>query len=74
MSVSSAFLPTNFAQIIMKHSKHPMTSSTGIDLSKILDGQTKILGGQKVVKSDKCIGVSQLLGGTCPGCPQSLHL
>ena len=25
--------------------------------------------GQKVVKSDKCMYVSQLLGGTCPGCP-----
>jgi len=22
-----------------------------------------------VLKSDKCMGVSQLLGGTCPGCP-----
>ena len=29
---------------------------------------------QKVVKSDKCMGVSQLLGGTCPGCPLSLRL
>ena len=35
---------------------------TCVDLSKILDGQNKILGGQKVVKSDKCMGVSQLLG------------
>ena len=35
--------------------------TTGVDLSKILVGQTKILGG-KVVKSDKYIGVSQLLG------------
>jgi len=34
----------------------------GVDLSKILGGQTKIYGGQKVVKSDKCMGVSQLLG------------
>ena len=42
---------------------------TGVDLSKILGGQTKILGGEKVVNSDKCMGVSQLLGGTCPGCP-----
>src|SRR6218665_2419053 len=25
--------------------------------------------GQKVVKSDKCMGVSQLLGGKCPGNP-----
>jgi len=30
-------------------------------LSKLLGGQTKILG-EKVVKSDKCMGVSQLLG------------
>jgi len=22
-----------------------------------------------MVKSDKCMGVSQLLGGMCPGCP-----
>ena len=27
-----------------------------------------------MVKSDKYIGVSQLLGDTCPGCPQSLLL
>src|SRR6218665_2767255 len=27
------------------------------------------IGGQKMVKSDKCMGISQLLGGTCPGCP-----
>ena len=40
---------------------------TGVDLSTILGGQTKILGGQEMVKSDKCMGVSQLLGGTCPG-------
>jgi len=43
---------------------------TGVDLSKIFGGQSKILGRQKVVKSDKCMGVSQLLGGTCPGCPK----
>src|SRR6218665_3971464 len=47
----------------------PGNISTGIDLSKILGGQTKILGGKKVVKSDKCMGDSQLMGGTCPGCP-----
>ena len=46
---------------------------TGVDLSKILGGQTKILGGQKVVKSDKCMGVSQLLGGMCPGCPPKVY-
>jgi len=46
---------------------------TGVDLSKILGGQTKILGGQKVVKSDKCMGVFQLFGGTCPGCPPKVY-
>ena len=44
-------------------------SATGIDLLKILGGQTKILEGQKVVKGDKCKGISQLLGGTCLGGP-----
>jgi len=43
--------------------------STGIDLSKILGGQTKIWGAKGGKKSAKCMGVSQLLGGTCPGCP-----
>jgi len=31
-----------------------------------LVGKPKYWEGQKVVKSDKCIGVSQLLGGKCP--------
>ena len=35
--------------------------TTDADLSKILGGQTKILG-RKVVKGDECMGVSQLLG------------
>jgi len=43
---------------------------TGVDLSKILGGQTKILGGTKGGKSDKCTGVSQLLGAA----PLSLRL
>ena len=34
---------------------------TGVELSKILGGWTKILG-EKVVKSDKYMGDSQLLG------------
>ena len=42
--------------------------STGVDLSKILGGQTKILGG-KVVKSDKCMDVSQLFMRHVPGLP-----
>src|SRR6218665_540426 len=41
---------------------------TGVDLSKILGGQTKILG-ENMVKSNKCMDVSQLLEGTCPDCP-----
>jgi len=41
---------------------------TGVDLTKILGEETKTLG-EKVVKSDKCMGVSQLLWGTCPGSP-----
>jgi len=41
----------------------PMEVHAGIDLSIILGGETKILGG-KVVKCDKCMGISQLLGGT----------
>src|SRR6218665_3367948 len=41
-------------------------------LSKILGGQTKILGGRRW-KSDKCMGVSQLLGCACPGCPPKVY-
>ena len=47
---------------------------TDVDLSKILGGKTKILGGQKVVKSDKCMGVSQLTGACARAAPQSLRL
>ena len=39
-----------------------MKRVTGVDLSKILSGQTKLLWVAKGGKSDKCIGVSQLLG------------
>src|SRR6218665_2316876 len=35
---------------------------TGIDLSKILEGQTQIWGGN-VVKTDKHMAISQILGG-----------
>ena|SRR6218665_3869023 len=42
---------------------------TGVDLSKILDGQFKILG-EKVVKTDKCMVVSQLLGAYARAAPQ----
>ena len=46
---------------------------TGIDLSKILVGQTQIGGGQDVVKADKCMGVSRfILGGArARAAPQS---
>ena len=41
---------------------------TGIDLSKTLGGNQNI-EEQRVEKTDETIGVSQLLGVTCPGCP-----
>ena len=41
---------------------------TGVDLSEKLGGQTKILG-EKVVKSDKYMGVSQLLGARARAAP-----
>ena len=47
---------------------------TGVDLSKILRGHWANIRGEKVVKSDKCMGDSQLFEGTCPGCPLSLRL
>ena|SRR6218665_791833 len=51
---------------------HRPTVPTGIDLTKILGGQTKILGG-KVVKSDKCMGYSHLFGETCQGYDCTQH-
>ena len=44
---------------------------TGVDFSKILGEQTKILGEQKEVNSDKCMGVSQLLGALALAAPKS---
>ena len=55
-------------QKYMKRGRRPGVEGTGVDLSKILGGQRN--WGQKVVKSDKCMSISQLLGGTWPGCPQ----
>ena len=46
-----------------------ITTITGVDLSKILGGQTNILGGQKVVNSSKCMAVSQLLGACARAIP-----
>ena len=40
-----------------------MNVGTGLDLSKILGLQTRILREKKVIKSDKCMGVCQLLRG-----------
>src|SRR6218665_1716532 len=37
-------------------------------------GQTKILGGKRVIITDKNMGVSQLLGAHAQGAPQSLRL
>jgi len=37
-------------------------------LVKNIGGNTNI-GGQGVAITDEIIGVFQLLGGTCPGCP-----
>jgi len=50
--------------------------TTGVDLSKKnWVGKPKILGAQKVVKSNKYMDVSQLLEGHVPGLhPQSLRL
>ena len=47
-----------------------LLSVTGVDLSKILRGKPKYWGGQKVVKSDKCMGVSQLLGARARAAPK----
>ena len=44
-------------------------SRRDVDLSKILGGKTKLLGEQKVVKSDKCMGASQLLGARARAAP-----
>ena len=47
---------------------------TGVEFSKYWVGKPKYWEGQKVVKSDKCMSDSQLLWGTCQGCPLSLRL
>src|SRR6218665_424857 len=43
---------------------------TDVDLSKILGGQQNIMGGQNVLKSDKYMGISQLLGGLARAAPK----
>ena len=44
------------------------SSFTGVDLSKILGWQTKLLGG-KALKVTYIHGHFSVIGGTCPGCP-----
>src|SRR6218665_309380 len=56
----------SFSIIIANHLS-PSTS-TGVDLSKILGGLPKYWG-EKVVKSAKCMGDSQLLEGHVSGLP-----
>jgi len=43
---------------------------TGVDLSKYWVGKPKYGRGQKVVKSDKCMGVSQLMGAHSRAAPK----
>src|SRR6218665_793039 len=45
---------------------HRLVKNIGVLENKIL--------GHKVVRTDENIGISQLLGGTCPGWPQGLCL
>jgi len=45
---------------------------TGVDLSKILGGKTKILLGKKVVNSDKMHGHFSIIEGHMPGLPPKL--
>src|SRR6218665_2252297 len=57
-----------FCTAIISLSPGPLTQC-----QKYLVGKAKYWM-QKVVQSDKCMGVSQLLGGTCRPAPQSLRL
>ena len=45
---------------------------TGVDLSKILGGQTQLLWRQNGVKTDKCRGVPQLLR-SAQGCAPKVY-
>jgi len=56
-------------QSALLHREHGASLTlTGVDLAKILGGQTKTLG-EKVVKSDKYMGDSQLLGARIRAAP-----
>src|SRR6218665_1185510 len=44
---------------------------TGVDLSKILGGQTKILGDRRWSKVINAWAFLNYCGGTCPGAPKS---
>jgi len=45
-------------------------TGTGIDLSKILEGKPKFFGEQNVVKTDKCMCVSKILGACTWAAPK----
>ena len=46
---------------------------TGIDLSKILGGQTQIFG-ENVVKTDKCMGVSRFFRVRARAAPPKVYV
>ena len=54
-----ALLPGNYSEVIQ---------TTGVYMSKIL-GANPNFGGQNVVKTNKCMGVSQFFGERTPGLP-----
>jgi len=49
-------------------------NDTGVDFVKKYWGTNENIGEGKLSITNEIIGVFQLLGGTCPGCPQSLRL
>src|SRR6218665_1424357 len=61
-------LPSNFCVWLRVCVR--MCTCTGVDLSKILGGQNKILGGKEVKLINAWL---LLLGGTCPGYPPKVY-
>jgi len=61
----------NYPRHSSRISRRRLSKATGVDLAKILSGQTKIWGREK---GDKCMCVSQLLGARARAAPQSLQL
>src|SRR6218665_435577 len=72
VSAASAVVFAVIKRILIDCRSFESLESTGVDLSKILGRQTKILGRQKVVKSDKYMGVSQLLGARARAAPPNV--